>query len=75
VAANFFYGTNVIAVKQIAPHHIQALGISFSRIFFTAILLTMFPLFNGKKERIEKKDYFRLINNYNENEGNNYLLL
>jgi drug/metabolite transporter (DMT)-like permease len=57
VAANFFYGTNVIAVKQIAPHHIQALGISFSRIFFTAILLTMLPLFNSKKERIEKKDY------------------
>ena len=61
VAANFFYGTNVIAVKQIAPHHIQALGISFSRIFFTAILLTMFPLFNGKKERIEKKDYLLLM--------------
>lgn len=61
MAANFFYGTNVIAVKQIAPHHIQALGISFSRIFFTAILLTMFPLFNGKKERIEKKDYLLLM--------------
>lgn len=61
VAANFFYGTNVIAVKQIAPHHIQALGISFSRIFFTAILLTMFPLFNGKKEKIEKKDYLLLM--------------
>jgi len=57
VAANFFYGTNVIAVKQSAPHHIQPLGISFSRIFFTAILLTMLPLFNSKKERIEKKDY------------------
>jgi drug/metabolite transporter (DMT)-like permease len=61
VAANFFYGTNVIAVKQIAPHHIQALGISFSRIFFTAVLLTMLPLFNGKKERIEKKDYLLLM--------------
>lgn len=61
MAANFFYGTNVIAVKQIAPHHIQALGISFSRIFFTAILLTMMPLFNGKKERIEKKDYLLLM--------------
>ena len=61
MAANFFYGTNVIAVKQIAPHHIQALGISFSRIFFTAILLTMLPLFSGKKERIEKKDYLLLM--------------
>lgn len=61
MAANFFYGTNVIAVKQIAPHHVQALGISFSRIFFTAILLTMLPLFNSKKERIEKKDYGLLM--------------
>ena len=61
MAANFFYGTNVIAVKQIAPHHIQALGISFSRIFFTAILLTMLPVFSGKKERIEKKDYLLLM--------------
>jgi len=61
VAANFFYGTNVIAVKQIAPHHIQALGISFARIFFTAILLTVLPLFNSKKERIEKKDYLLLM--------------
>lgn len=61
MAANFFYGTNVIAVKQIAPHHVQALGISFARIFFTAILLTMLPLFNSKKERIEKKDYGLLM--------------
>lgn len=61
MAANFFYGTNVIAVKQIAPHHVQALGISFSRIFFTAILLTLLSLFNSKKEKIEKKDYWLLM--------------
>jgi len=61
VAANFFYGTNVIAVKQIAPHHIQALGISFARIFFTAMLLTILSLFNSKKEKIEKKDYGLLM--------------
>lgn len=61
MAANFFYGTNVIAVKQIAPHHIQALGISFSRIFFTAILLTLLSLFNSNKEKIEKKDYWLLM--------------
>ena len=61
MAANFFYGTNVIAVKQIAPHHVQALGISISRIFFTAILLTLLSLFNSKKEKIEKKDYWLLM--------------
>ena len=56
VAANFFYGTNVIAVKQLAPHHIDALGISFSRIFFTACMLWLIYPFAIKKERIEKKD-------------------
>ena len=56
VAANFFYGTNVIAVKQLAPHHINALGLSFSRIFFTACILLLLPLFSKKKESIERKD-------------------
>ena len=56
VAANFFYGTNVIAVKQIAPHHINALGLSFSRIFFTACILLSLPLFSKRREKIEKKD-------------------
>jgi drug/metabolite transporter (DMT)-like permease len=61
VAANFFYGTNVIAVKQIAPHHIHALGLSFSRIFFTACILLLLAFFNKKRERIEKKDYGLLV--------------
>ena len=61
VAANFFYGTNVIAVKQIAPHHIHALGLSFSRIFFTACILLLLAFFNKKRERIEKKDYGLLM--------------
>lgn len=60
-AANFFYGTNVIAVKQIAPHHIDARGLSFSRIFFTACILLLIPLFRKQKERIEKKDYVLLM--------------
>ncbi len=56
-AANFFYGTNVIGVKQIAPHHIGALGLSFSRIFFTALILILLPWFMKFKDRIALKDY------------------
>ena len=61
VAANFFYGTNVIAVKQIAPHHIHALGLSFSRIFFTACILLLLSFFHKKREKMERKDYGLLV--------------
>jgi drug/metabolite transporter (DMT)-like permease len=61
VAANFFYGTNVIAVKQLAPHHIDALGISFARIFFTACMLLLMSFFSSKKEKVEKKDRLLLM--------------
>ena len=61
VAANFFYGTNVIAVKQLAPHHIDALGISFARIFFTACMLWLIYPFERKKEQVDKKDLGLLV--------------
>jgi drug/metabolite transporter (DMT)-like permease len=61
VAANFFYGTNVIAVKQIAPHHIQALGISFSRIFFTAILLDHVASFSTARRKESRKKIIWLL--------------
>lgn len=61
MAANFFYGTNVIAVKQISPSLIGPLGLSFARIVFTSIILLMIGLFMKKKETIEKKDYPLLI--------------
>lgn len=61
VAANFFYGTNVIAVKQISPGLIGPLGLSFARIMFTSIILLLIGLFMKSKETIEKKDYPLLI--------------
>ncbi len=61
VAANFFFGTNIIAVKNISPSLIGPLGLSFTRMFFSAILLVMIPLVTKDKERIKGKDYPLLI--------------
>jgi drug/metabolite transporter (DMT)-like permease len=61
VAANFFYGTNVIAVKQISPRLIDPLGLSFARIMITSIMLFLIGLFIKSKETIERKDYPLLI--------------
>ena len=61
MAANFFFGTNIIAVKKISPILIDPLGLSFARMFITSILLISIPIFIKEKEKIEKKDYLILI--------------
>ncbi len=61
MAANFFFGTNIIAVKNISPGLIGPFGLSFTRMFFSAILLVMIPLVTKEKERIKGKDYPLLI--------------
>lgn len=61
MAANFFFGTNIIAVKKISPLLIDPLGLSFARMFITAILLISIPIFIKEKEKIEKNDYLILI--------------
>ena len=61
VAANFFYGTNVLPVKKLSPHVMQPEGISFARIAFTAIMLLLISFFTKSGEKIEKKDYLLLM--------------
>ena len=61
VAANFFYGTNVIAVKLISPSLISPLGLSFARMFFSALVLLAMRLFYTPKEKIHRSDYPVLI--------------
>ena len=57
ITANFFFGSNVIAVKHISPRLIAPTGLSFSRMFFTAILLLGLGLFKKQKTIIDRKDY------------------
>jgi drug/metabolite transporter (DMT)-like permease len=61
VAANFFYGTNVLPVKKLSPHLMEPEGISFARIAFTSIMLLVLGFFTRRKEPIEKKDYLLLM--------------
>jgi len=61
VAANFFYGTNVIAVKLVSPSLISPLGLSFARMFVSALVLLTIPIFIKPKERILRSDYPLLI--------------
>ena len=61
VAANFFYGTNVLPVKKLSPHLMEPEGISFARIAFTSIMLLILGFFTRRKEQIEKKDYLLLM--------------
>lgn len=61
VAANFFFGTNIIAVKYISPVLIGPLGLSFARMFFSALLLVAIPFVTKEKEKIKSKDYPLLI--------------
>jgi len=57
IAANFFFGSNIIAVKQIAPRLIAPVGLSFARMFFTALLLIGLGIFKKQKTVIDRKDY------------------
>ena len=61
IAANFFFGSNVIAVKHISPRLIEPAGLSFSRMFFTAILFLILWVFKKDNTSIEKKDYPKLL--------------
>ncbi len=61
VAANFFFGTNIIAVKQISPVLIDPIGLSFARMMITGILLTLILALSKSKEKIERSDYLTLI--------------
>jgi drug/metabolite transporter (DMT)-like permease len=61
VAANFFYGTNVLPVKKLSPHLMEPEGISFARIAFTSVMLLVLGFFTRRKEQIEKKDFLLLM--------------
>jgi drug/metabolite transporter (DMT)-like permease len=56
VVANFFYGTNVIAVKYISPRLMDPFALTFTRLLVSAIVLLILPLFSKTKETIRGKD-------------------
>ena len=61
VAANFFFGTNVIAVKKISPIFISPLSLGYLRMLFAAVVFFFLPYFYNKHEKIKREDYVNLL--------------
>lgn len=59
--ANFFFGTNVIAVKHITPILVSPLGLTTLRIVGAAILFWIFFGFNKSVQAFSKKDVLLLV--------------
>jgi drug/metabolite transporter (DMT)-like permease len=56
VAANFFFGTNVIAVKKISPLFISPISLGYLRMIFATAVFFILSYILGKNERIKKED-------------------
>ncbi len=59
LGANLIYGANYVIAKGIMPDYFPPRAIVFIRIFGALILFWLFGLFN-KKEKVERKDLFKL---------------
>ena len=61
VAANFFFGTNVIAVKNIAPLFISPISLGYLRMVFATVVFFFIPYVIGKNEKIKKADLITIF--------------
>ena len=61
VAANFFFGTNVIAVKKIAPLFISPISLGYLRMVFATFVFFFIPYVIGKNEKIKKGDLLTIF--------------
>ncbi len=61
VAANFFFGTNVIAVKKIAPLFISSISLGYLRMVFATVVFFFIPYVIGKNEKIKKADLITIF--------------
>ncbi len=58
---NFFFGTSVIAVKQISPVLMPAIALTAIRVGAVCILFWLMYLLNPIKTGFKKNDYWRLL--------------
>ena len=61
VAANFFFGSNIIAVKLISPRLIDPLGLAYARMLISSLLMILVPYVLKSNEKIEPKDRLLLV--------------
>lgn len=60
IGATTIYGINHTVAKGIMPHYVQPFGFIVLRVLGAAILFWLISPF-GPKERIERKDYMRML--------------
>ena len=60
IGATTIYGLNHTIAKGVMPHHVGAFGFIFLRVSGAAILFWIISIF-GPKQRIEKRDWGRLL--------------
>ena len=61
MAANFFFGTNVIAVKKISPTYIDPISLGYLRMIFATVVFFTLPYFFNIQEKIKKKDFPQIV--------------
>ncbi|PHQ62395.1 MAG: EamA family transporter [Maribacter sp.] len=60
IAATVIYGINHTIAKGLMPHYIQPFGFIMLRVIGAAVLFWLISFF-GPKEKIEKRDYLRML--------------
>lgn len=60
LGATTIYGLNHTIAKGVMPNHVGALGFVMLRVLGAAALFWIFSIF-GPKEKIDKKDYLRML--------------
>lgn len=61
VAANFFFGTNIIAVKKISPIYIAPVSLGYLRMLFATAVFFILSCFYKPQEKIKKEDYLTIF--------------
>ncbi|MEJ2161916.1 MAG: EamA/RhaT family transporter, partial [Robiginitalea sp.] len=60
IGATTIYGLNHTIAKGVMPHHVQAFGFIFLRVSGASLLFWAIS-FLGPRERIERRDWGRVI--------------
>ncbi len=55
------YSLNYIIAKEVMPQYIQPRGFIFMRVVGASLLFFLFSLFIKSKQKIERKDWFRVL--------------
>ena len=61
LAVQFIYGANYVVAKELMPLYIGAHALIFWRVLLSLVLFYLYTYFKGVKEKIDRKDFPRII--------------